>query len=89
MGPVDSRSNYRPTRPTVILMPLQGLRQDHHLRQAGRYLKSKGRRPPAVAADLQRPAAIEPAKKILGEKLDTPVYSETNVLPPDLCARGY
>ncbi|MCY3018115.1 MAG: signal recognition particle protein [Planctomycetota bacterium] len=88
MGPVDSRISYRPDGPTVILMAgLQGCGKTTTCAKLAQYLKSKGRRPLLVAADLQRPAAIEQLK-ILGEQIDTPVYSETNIRPPDLCAKA-
>ncbi len=50
-------------------------RQNDHLRQAGRLLKQRGRKPLLVAADLQRPAAIEQLQ-VLGEQLGMPVYAE-------------
>src|SRR5579885_2090505 len=37
-----------------------------------------------VAADLQRPAAVEQLK-VLGEQLQVPVYSETSGKPTDVC----
>jgi signal recognition particle subunit SRP54 len=89
MGPVDARVNYKPDgQPTIILMAgLQGSGKTTTCGKLVYYLKSKGRRPLLVAADLQRPAAIEQLK-VLGEQLETPVYSEVNVLPPDLCANA-
>ena len=46
-------------------------------------LKDQGRKPLLVAADLQRPAAVEQLKT-LGEQIGVPVYSEaTN--PVDVC----
>jgi signal recognition particle subunit SRP54 len=88
MGPVDSRINFRAEGPTVILMAgLQGSGKTTTCAKLAGYLKSKGRRPLLVAADLQRPAAVEQLK-VLGEQLDTPVYSETNITPPDLCAKA-
>jgi len=50
-------------------------------------LKAKGHRPLMVAADLQRPAAIDQLK-VLGEQLEIPVFSETGLTPPDLCAKA-
>ena len=88
MGPVDARITYNATQPTVILMAgLQGSGKTTTCGKLANYLKSKGRRPLLVAADLQRPAAIEQLK-VLGEQLETPVYSEINVAPPELCARA-
>jgi signal recognition particle subunit SRP54 len=89
MGPVDSRITFRTDGgPTVILMAgLQGSGKTTTCGKLASYLKSKGKKPLLVAADLQRPAAIDQLK-VLGEQLETPVFSETNVLPPDLCAKA-
>ncbi|HEY3319812.1 MAG TPA: signal recognition particle protein [Planctomycetota bacterium] len=88
MGPVDSRITFSPDGPTVVLMAgLQGSGKTTTCAKLAAYLKSKGRRPMMVAADLQRPAAIEQLK-VLGEQTDTPVFSETNISPPELCAKA-
>jgi signal recognition particle subunit SRP54 len=88
MGPVDTRINFRTDSPTVILMAgLQGSGKTTTCGKLANYLKSKGRKPLLVAADLQRPAAIEQLK-VLGQQLETPVYSEINVKPPELCAKA-
>jgi signal recognition particle subunit SRP54 len=47
-------------------------------------LREKGRKPLLVAADLQRPAAIDQLK-VLGEQISVPVYSETPGNPVDVC----
>ncbi|HYF48367.1 MAG TPA: signal recognition particle protein [Planctomycetota bacterium] len=88
MGPVDARINYKPAGPTVILMAgLQGSGKTTTCGKLANYLKSKGRRPLLVAADLQRPAAIDQLK-VLGEALETPVFNEPGLKPPDLCAKA-
>jgi len=88
MGPVDARINYRPEGPTVILMAgLQGSGKTTTCGKLANYLRSKGRRPLLVAADLQRPAAIEQLR-VLGEALETPVFNEPGLKPPDLCAKA-
>jgi signal recognition particle subunit SRP54 len=88
MGPVDSHITFRPDGPTVILMAgLQGCGKTTTCGKLASYLKGKGRRPLLVAADLQRPAAIEQIK-VLGEQLDVPVFSETGITPPDVCFRA-
>jgi len=88
MGPVDSRITFRTDGPTIILMAgLQGSGKTTTCGKLALYLKSKGRKPLLVAADLQRPAAIEQLK-VLGEQLETAVFSETNLKPPDLCAKA-
>ncbi|MFH0938956.1 MAG: signal recognition particle protein, partial [Planctomycetota bacterium] len=88
MGPVDSRINFKPEGPTIILMAgLQGCGKTTTCAKLAVYLKSKGRRPLMVAADLQRPAAIEQLK-VLGEQTETPVYSDTTLTPSDLCVQA-
>ena len=39
-------------------------------------LREQGRKPLLVAADLQRPAAVDQLK-VLGEQINVPVYSES------------
>jgi signal recognition particle subunit SRP54 len=47
-------------------------------------LRDQNRKPLLVAADLQRPAAVEQLK-VIGAQLNIPVYSETGVSPVDVC----
>jgi signal recognition particle subunit SRP54 len=62
--------------PTVIMMcGLQGAGKTTSCGKLARMLKHKGHRPLLVAADLQRPAAIEQLKT-LGGQLGVPVYAE-------------
>jgi signal recognition particle subunit SRP54 len=88
MGPVDTRIAYKESGPTIILMAgLQGSGKTTTCGKLANYLKGKGKRPLLVAADLQRPAAIEQLK-VLGEALDTPVFNEPGLKPPELCAKA-
>ena len=93
MGPVDTRINYKAEGPTVILMAgLQGSGKTTTCGKLVHYLKRQGHKPLLVAADLQRPAAIEQLK-VLGEQLDTPVFSTSSegaagMAPPELCAKA-
>src|SRR6516165_5341352 len=77
MGPVDHRFHFAKDRPTVIM--LCGLQGSGKTTTAGKLaltLRDRhGRKPLLVAADLQRPAAVEQLK-VLGEQLGVPVYSE-------------
>ena len=62
--------------PTIIMMcGLQGSGKTTTCGKLALYLKSKGKNPLLVAADLQRPAAIDQLHA-LGEQTDVPVYSE-------------
>src|SRR3954452_19416463 len=77
MGPVDPRMHFAKDRPTVLM--LCGLQVSGKTTTAGKLalrLRDKmGRKPLLVAADLQRPAAIEQLKT-LGGQLNIPVYTE-------------
>jgi signal recognition particle subunit SRP54 len=86
MGPVDSSFHFAKDRPTVIM--LCGLQGSGKTTTAGKLaltLRDRGRKPLLVAADLQRPAAIEQLK-ILGEQLKVPVHAGTpGGNPIDVC----
>jgi signal recognition particle subunit SRP54 len=76
MGPVDHRIPFAKDRPTVLM--LCGLQGSGKTTTAGKLalnMRDHGRKPVLVAADLQRPAAVEQLK-VLGEQLKVPVYSE-------------
>src|SRR5438874_44048 len=79
MGAGDSTIARNPKQgePTVIMMcGLQGSGKTTTCGKLARYLAQKGARPLLVAADVQRPAAIEQLK-VLGEQLKVPVYAES------------
>lgn len=85
MGPVDHTLHFAKDRPTVLM--LCGLQGSGKTTTAGKLaltLKERGRKPLLVAADLQRPAAVEQIK-VLGEQLGVPVYSEMPSNPVDVC----
>src|SRR5262245_64907936 len=76
MGPVDTNIYFVSPGPTVIMMcGLQGSGKTTTCGKLAQYLKSKGRNPMLVAADLQRPAAVEQIR-VLGQQVDVPVYSD-------------
>jgi signal recognition particle subunit SRP54 len=76
MGPVDTRIYFVSPGPTVILLAgLQGCGKTTTAAKLGNYIVSKGKKPLMVAADLQRPAAIEQLV-ILGEQTNIDVYKE-------------
>jgi len=72
--------------PTVLMMcGLQGSGKTTTCGKLALYLKSKGKNPLLVAADLQRPAAIDQLHT-LGEQTEVPVYSERdNKNPVQVC----
>src|SRR5436190_2018465 len=85
MGPVDHSFHFVKDGPTIIM--LCGLQGQGKTTTAGKLaltLRDSGRKPLLVAADLQRPAAIDQLK-ILGEQISTPVYSEYPGNPVNVC----
>jgi signal recognition particle subunit SRP54 len=67
--------------PLVILMAgLQGSGKTTTSAKLARHLKEEGRRPLLVAADLQRPAAIDQLIQ-LGERIGVPVHSDATSRP--------
>ena len=76
MGSGSSQLAFSPRLPTTIL--LAGLQGSGKTTAAGKLallLKKDGRKPALVAADLQRPAAIEQLVQ-LGAQVDVPVYAD-------------
>src|SRR5437588_2244380 len=85
MGPVETGFHFAKDRPTVIM--LCGLQGSGKTTTAGKLaltLRERGRKPLLVAADLQRPAAVDQLK-VLGEQITVPVYSEMPSTPVDVC----
>ena len=75
---------------TVLMMcGLQGAGKTTTCGKLARALKKDGFAPLLVAADLQRPAAIEQLRT-LGEQIDVPVYTEdpADSTPVRVCANG-
>jgi len=83
MGPVDHSLHLKgPDDVTVLMMcGLQGSGKTTSTGKLGRMLKARGRKPLLVAADLQRPAAIDQLH-VLGEQLDIPVFSDRTQKDP-------
>lgn len=71
--------------PTVILMAgLQGAGKTTTCGKLAHWLKAQGHHPLLVAADLQRPAAVEQLKT-LGRQLEVPVHADVGSTPPVVC----
>ena len=65
----------RRAAPTGIMMVgLQGSGKTTTCAKLARYLEKEGKKPLLVAADMQRPAAVEQLK-VLGEQIDVPVFN--------------
>jgi len=74
------------TKPHVImLVGLQGAGKTTTAAKLAVFLRKDGRNPYMVAADTQRPAAVEQLKT-LGRQINVPVYDEgTGSRPADIC----
>ncbi len=75
--------------PTVLmLVGLQGSGKTTHAAKLAQYFRKNGQKPGMVAADMQRPAAVEQLKQ-LGRQLDIPVYWEAaGAKPVDIAQRS-
>jgi signal recognition particle subunit SRP54 len=72
--------------PTGIMMVgLQGSGKTTSSAKLARYLQKQGRKPLLVAADMQRPAAVEQLK-VLGKSIDVPVFNLPDKSPVEICA---
>ncbi|MGE3314418.1 MAG: signal recognition particle protein [Planctomycetaceae bacterium] len=90
MGPVDHSLNIKRDGITILMMcGLQGSGKTTTCGKLAKMLKESGTKPMLVAADLQRPAAIEQLK-IIGEQIGVPVYSEApdKSSPLQVCRNG-
>ncbi len=90
MGPEEPPVTFSPSGFTVYLLAgLQGSGKTTTAAKLALYLRKKHKKKPLlVAADLQRPAAVDQLVT-LGRQLDVPVYTEpTTARPPDLCRRA-
>jgi signal recognition particle subunit SRP54 len=88
MGPADPTIRFQKTGPTILMLcGLQGSGKTTTCGKLARLLQAQGRKPLLVAADLQRPAAIEQLK-VIGQQIDVPVHSETGASPLKVCQDG-
>lgn len=85
LGEKESRLNVSSQPPTVyMIVGLQGSGKTTFCAKLGRYLKTKGKRPLLVAADLQRPAAQEQLQ-VLGDSIGVPVFRGEGTNPVAVC----
>ena len=88
MGPVDSTIPEGSPITTIMLTGLQGSGKTTTCGKLGKRLLDSGRKPMFVAADLQRPAAIDQLE-ILGKQLGVPVFVDRECKDPvDVCKRA-
>jgi len=89
MGGQAEGIQFDPGGMTVIMMVgLQGSGKTTTCGKLALWLRRKHKKKPMlVAADVQRPAAVEQLK-VLGKSLDVPVYAEDGGRPPKICKRA-
>ncbi len=88
MGSGDSRLAFASRPPTVILLAgLQGSGKTTAAAKLALLLRKEGHSAALVAADLQRPSAIDQLEQ-LGREIDIPVFSEERADPVAAATRG-
>jgi len=85
MGPVDTSLIFS-SRPVsaIMMVGLQGSGKTTTTAKLARFIQKNGKRPMMVAADVYRPAAIDQLK-VLGGRLDIPVFFAPEKNPPQIC----
>lgn len=85
---VFAEKSGRDSRPTGIMMVgLQGSGKTTTTAKLARYLQKENHKPLLVAADMQRPAAVEQLQ-VLGASVDVPVFSIAGESPVTICERA-
>ncbi|MEQ8763093.1 MAG: signal recognition particle protein [Planctomycetota bacterium] len=87
MGEKAAPINLKPGVTVIMMVGLQGSGKTTTCAKLAKLLHKQGRKPLLVAADIQRPAAIEQLR-VLGQQLEMPVYTEEGGKPPEICQRG-
>jgi signal recognition particle subunit SRP54 len=88
LGSGVSKLAYGGRGPTVILLAgLNGAGKTTAAAKLALLLRKEGKQPALVAADLQRPAAIEQLEQ-LGKQIDVPVYSDEREDPVRAAREG-
>src|SRR5690606_32532607 len=79
------RIQFAPSGPTgIMLIGLQGSGKTTSAAKLARMLSADGKQPLLVAADMQRPAAVEQLK-VLGEQIGVPVFNIPGESPVEIC----
>ncbi len=88
LGPADPTLPMKKDVNVVMMCGLQGSGKTTTCGKLARLLLERNIRPMLVAADLQRPAAIEQLQ-IIGQQLQVPVYSEPGATDPvEVCSHA-
>ncbi len=84
LGSTNAAINFAGHPPSIImLVGLQGSGKTTAAAKLARNLKTGGRHPLLVAADIYRPAAIDQLEK-LGQHIDVPVYADREAKPEQI-----
>ncbi len=88
MGPIDTDIDWAKKGPTSIMMVgLQGSGKTTTCAKLARWLAREGHTPMLVAADMQRPAAVEQLI-ILGQQVGVPVFNVPGATPLEICRQA-
>ena len=71
----------------IMMVGLQGSGKTTTCAKLARWLQKAGNKPLLVAADMQRPAAVEQLK-VLGGQIDVPVFNVAGATPLDICRQA-
>lgn len=71
-------------RTGIMMVGLQGSGKTTTAAKLARFFEKEGRAPLLVAADMQRPAAVEQLQ-VLGEQIDVPVFNVPGETPLNIC----
>jgi signal recognition particle subunit SRP54 len=77
----------RPAITGIMMVGLQGAGKTTTAAKLARFIEKEGKRPLLVAADLQRPGAVEQLR-VLGERLSIPVFAVEDSRPIDVCFKA-
>jgi signal recognition particle subunit SRP54 len=84
-GPAIAFAEKGPTG--IMMVGLQGSGKTTTCAKLGRYLQKQGKKPLLVAADMQRPAAVEQLQ-VLGKQVNVPVFNVATATPLENCIQG-
>jgi signal recognition particle subunit SRP54 len=89
LGPVDTDLHLHSQGQvsSIMLVGLQGSGKTTTVAKLAARLAAEGRKPLLVAADVQRPAAVEQLR-LLGERIDVPLFFQAGLTPPQLAQAG-
>jgi signal recognition particle subunit SRP54 len=88
MGGTNSRLTYSPRGfTTLMLVGLQGTGKTTPCGKLAKYLKNNGKKPMLAACDVYRPAAVDQLE-IVGESVETPVFTMKDCLDPVMIAEN-